>query len=224
MSLDWSLLYWIQNHTVCDLFDLLMPQLTLLGSGGAIWLLAAGGMLCTKKYRRQGVILLVGLAAAVLVGNVCLKNLIARPRPCWRDDSVFMLISVPTDYSFPSGHTLASAIGATVLTKTDRRFGWAAIPIAVIIAFSRLYLFVHFPSDILAGAVLGVIIGEAAYRLGMRRSPARSMTNTPPPGDSLPHKKAPRSAPSRSLDAAPGRVLPVIPPRCASPPPADGWR
>lgn len=171
MSLDWSILYWIQNHTVCDLFDLLMPKLTLLGSGGAIWLLAAGGMLCTKKYRRQGVILLAGLAAGVLVGNVCLKNLIARPRPCWRDDSVFMLISVPTDYSFPSGHTLASAIGATVLTKTDRRFGWAAIPVALIIAFSRLYLFVHFPSDILAGAVLGVIIGEAAYRLGMRRSP-----------------------------------------------------
>lgn len=164
MSLDWSILYWIQNHTVCSLFDLLMSKLTLLGSGGAIWLLAAGGMLCTKKYRRQGVTLLVGLVIGVLVGNVCLKNLIARPRPCWLDNSVFMLISVPTDYSFPSGHTLASAIGATVLTKTNRKFGWAAIPAAIIIAFSRLYLFVHFPSDILAGAVLGVAIGEAVYR------------------------------------------------------------
>ena len=153
---------------MCDLLDLLMPKLTLLGSGGAIWLLAAGGMLCTKKYRRQGVILLAGLAVGVLVGNVCLKNLIARPRPCWLDDSVMMLISSPTDYSFPSGHTLSSVIGATVLTKTDRRFGWAAIPLAAVIAFSRLYLFVHFPSDILAGAILGVIIGEAVYRIGMR--------------------------------------------------------
>lgn len=129
MSLDWSILYWIQSHTVCDLFDLLMPKLTLLGSGGAVWLLAAGGLLCTKKYRRQGVILLAGLAVGVLVGNMCLKNLIARSRPCWLDDSVFMLISMPTDYSFPSGHTLASAIGATVLTKTNRRFGWVAIPL-----------------------------------------------------------------------------------------------
>lgn len=145
-----------------------MPKLTLLGSGGAIWLLAAGGMLCTKKYRRQGVILLAGLAVGVLVGNVCLKNLIARPRPCWLDDSVMMLISSPADYSFPSGHTLSSVIGATVLTKTDRRFGWAAIPLAAVIVFSRLYLFVHFPSDILAGAILGVIIGEAVYRIGMR--------------------------------------------------------
>lgn len=125
-------------------------------------------MLCTKKYRRQGVILLAGLAVGVLVGNVCLKNLIARPRPCWLDDSVMMLISSPTDYSFPSGHTLSSVIGATVLTKTDRRFGWAAIPLAAVIAFSRLYLFVHFPSDILAGAILGVIIVEAVYRIGMR--------------------------------------------------------
>ena len=145
-----------------------MPKLTLLGSGGAIWLLAAGGMLCTKKYRRQGVILLAGLAVGVLVGNVCLKNLIARPRPCWLDDSVMMLISSPADYSFSSGHTLSSVIGATVLTKTDRRFGWAAIPLAAVIVFSRLYLFVHFPSDILAGAILGVIIGEAVYRIGMR--------------------------------------------------------
>ena len=177
MSLDWSLLYWIQSHTVCDLFDLLMPKLTLLGSGGAIWLLAAAIMLCKKKYRRQGVILLAGLAVGVLVGNVCLKNLIARPRPCWMDDSVFMLISVPTDYSFPSGHTLASATGATVLTKTDRRFGWAAIPIAAIIAFSRLYLFVHYPSDILAGAVLGVVIGLAVYHLGMRRYKCHSENN-----------------------------------------------
>ena len=125
-------------------------------------------MLCTKRYRRQGVILLAGLAAGVLVGNVRLKNLIARPRPCWLDDSVTLLIATPTDYSFPSGHTLSSVIGATVLTKTTRKFGWAAIPLAAVIAFSRLYLFVHYPSDILAGAALGVAIGEAVYALGLR--------------------------------------------------------
>lgn len=108
------------------------------------------------------------LSCGVLVGNVCLKNLIARPRPCWLDDSVKLLIPIPTDYSFPSGHTLSSVVGATVLTKTNRRFDWAAIPLAALIAFSRLYLFVHYPSDILAGAVLGVAIGLAVYRVGMR--------------------------------------------------------
>lgn len=90
-------------------------------------------------------------------------------RDCWLDNSVRLLVSSPTDYSFPSGHTLSSAIGAAVLTKTDRRLGWAAIPIAAVIAFSRLYLFVHYPSDILAGAVLGAAIGLAAYRIGTRR-------------------------------------------------------
>lgn len=174
MNPDQTILCWIHDNLSCGLLDLLMPKLTLLGSGGAVWLLAAGGMLCTKKYRRQGAILLAALAAGVLVGNVCLKNLIARPRPCWLDSTVHLLVPSPTDYSFPSGHTLASAIGATVLTRTDRRFGWAAIPIAAIIAFSRLYLFVHYPSDILAGAILGVIIGETLYRLGMRRVSRRS--------------------------------------------------
>lgn len=168
MSLDQSILYWIHDDLSCGVLDMLMPKLTLLGSGGAIWLLAAAIMLCTKKYRRQGVILLAGLAAGVLVGNVCLKNLIARPRPCWLDDSVKLLIPIPTDYSFPSGHTLSSVVGATVLTKTNRRFDWAAIPLAAIIAFSRLYLLVHYPSDILAGAVLGAAIGLAVYRVGMR--------------------------------------------------------
>ena len=151
MGLDWGVLHWIRENLSCGFLDLFMPAVSALGNGGAVWLLSAVCLLCTRKYRRQGVILLAGLAVGVLVGNMCLKNLIARSRPCWLNDSVFMLISVPTDYSFPSGHTLASAIGATVLTKTNRRFGWAAIPLAAIIAFSRLYLFVHFPSDILAG-------------------------------------------------------------------------
>ena len=146
--------------------DFLMPKITLLGNGGAIWILAALILLCTKKYRRQGVLLLVGLIAGVLVGNACLKNLIARPRPCWLDSSVQLLIVNPADYSFPSGHTLSSVIGATGLTKTNRRFGYAAIPLAALIAFSRLYLYVHFPSDVLAAAVLGVALGELVWRCG----------------------------------------------------------
>lgn len=141
MSIDWSILHWVRDVLTCPFLDFLMPKLILLSNGGAVWLLAVG----------------------VLVGNVCLKNLIARPRPCWLDSSVRLLIADPTDYSFPSGHTLSSVIGATILTKTDRRFGYAAIPLAALIAFSRLYLYVHFPSDVLAAAVLGVMIGELAF-------------------------------------------------------------
>lgn len=141
MSIDWSILHWVRDVLTCPFLDFLMPKLILLSNGGAVWLLAVG----------------------MLVGNVCLKNFIARPRPCWLDSSVRLLIADPTDYSFPSGHTLSPVIGATILTKTDRRFGYAAIPLAALIAFSRLYLYVHFPSDVLAAAVLGVMIGELAF-------------------------------------------------------------
>lgn len=166
MSFDWSILHWIQHTLVCPALDFLMPKITLLGNGGAIWLLAAVALLITKKYRRYGVYLLAGLAAGVLSGNVVLKNLIARPRPCWLDTSVQLQIANPTDYSFPSGHTLSSVIGATILTKADRRFGFAAIPLAALIAFSRLYLYVHFPTDILGAVVLGVAIGLAVCAAG----------------------------------------------------------
>ena len=134
--------------------------------GREVWESAAAALLCTKKYRRQGAVLLLGLLCGLLVGNVCLKHLVARARPCWLDESVHLLIASPTDYSFPSGHTLSSTISATILTKADRRFGYAAIPLAVLLAFSRLYLFVHFPSDVLAGAVLGLVIGEVVSRYG----------------------------------------------------------
>lgn len=168
MSLDWTISHSIQTYLTCLALDFLMPRITALGNVGVIWLLAAGGMLCTKKYRRYGVMLIAGLAAAYLLGNVFLKNLFARPRPCWQDPRVSLLIANPQDYSFPSGHTMTSAIGATMLTVANRCFGYAAIPLAVLIAFSRLYLYVHFPSDILAGALIGIAIGLLACRLGRK--------------------------------------------------------
>lgn len=168
MSLDWTILQALRAMTVCPALDFLMPRITALGNAGAIWLVAALAMLCSKKYRRYGVMLLAGLILALLAGNIFLKNFFARPRPCWLDETVPLLIARPSDYSFPSGHTMAAAIGATVLTAADRRFGWAAIPLAVLIAFSRMYLYVHFPSDILAGALLGVAIGVLVLRVGRK--------------------------------------------------------
>lgn len=168
MSFDWAILHWIQNTLACPAMNFLMPKITLLGNGGAVWIVAAGVLLLTKKYRRFGAFLLAGLAIGVLIGNLTLKPLIARPRPCWLDESVTLLIEPPTDCSFPSGHTLSSVIGATVLTKANRKFGLAAIPLAALIAFSRLYLYVHFPTDILGAAVLGAAIGLVTCKAGAK--------------------------------------------------------
>ena len=166
--MDWSVLHALRGALQCPALDFLMPAITRLGSGGAIWLLAAAGLLLSKKYRRYGAAMLGALAAGFLIGNLCLKPLAARPRPCWLEETA-LLIASPSDYSFPSGHTLSSVIGAVMLCAADRRFGWAAVPLAALIAFSRLYLFVHFPSDVLGGAVLGLAVGLTAAALCRRR-------------------------------------------------------
>ena len=167
-SADWSTLHWIQENLRCGVLDALLPRLTLLGEAGAIWIAVAMGLLLTKKYRKYGICLSLALVAGLLICNVGLKNIVARPRPCWLE-SIDLLVKNPKDYSFPSGHTLASVIAATVLTLTDRRFGLIAIPLAALIAFSRLYLYVHFPSDIFASLILGIIIGCCAYFIGTHK-------------------------------------------------------
>lgn len=158
-AFDWDVLYWIQEYMKNAFNDFLMPKLTMLGEVGAVWIIICLILLFTKKYRRGGIMLAVGLLLGVLIGNAVLKNLVARPRPCWLDENIQMLIAIPKDYSFPSGHTLSSVIAATILTKVNKKFAWFAVPLAAVIAFTRLYLFVHFPTDIIAGLVLGIIIG-----------------------------------------------------------------
>lgn len=160
-NIDWNILHGIHNNLSCGFLDFIMPKISLLGNGGAIWLVTSLGLIISPKYRRYGITMLGAIAAGALVGNVCLKPLIARPRPCWVE-SVNLLIKNPTDYSFPSGHTLASVIGAAILTFTNKKWGYVAIPLAILIAFSRLYLYVHFPSDILASLILGGIISFIA--------------------------------------------------------------
>lgn len=157
-NIDWSVLHWIKDTLWCGVMDFLMPNITRLGDGGRIWIAAAIAMIISKKYRKYGIGLLAALAAGMLICDVCMKPLIARARPCWLE-SVPLLIAKPRDYSFPSGHTLLSVIGAYMLTAANRKFGFVAIPLAVLIGFSRLYLYVHFPSDVLAAVVLGTAIG-----------------------------------------------------------------
>ena len=103
--------------------------------------------------------MLAGMLIGLIIGNLLLKNLIARERPCWIDSEISMLIAIPKDYSFPSGHTLSSTISAVVLMRERKYFGIPAIILAILIAFSRMYLFVHFPTDILGGMLLGILIG-----------------------------------------------------------------
>ena len=168
---DWSILHWIRENLRCGALDFLLPKLTLLGEGGAVWIAVGLALLLSKKYRRYGICLLGALVAGLLICNIGLKNLVARPRPCWLE-TIDLLVKNPKDYSFPSGHTWSAVTGVWVATAANRKFGWVAIPLAAALAFSRLYLYVHFPSDILMGALIGAALGILAVVL-QKRLPAK---------------------------------------------------
>ena len=105
----------------------------------------------------------VALLRFGIFGNVIMKNVFARSRPCWIDDSVKMLIKIPKDYSFPSGHTSVSFAGAFAIFLYYKKAGIAAFVLASLIAFSRLYLFVHYPTDVAAGVLIGLLCAAASF-------------------------------------------------------------
>lgn len=165
--MEMEFLYWLQSlHT--PFLDWFMAFITTFGNGGIFWIAVGVVLLCMKKYRKYGLALLLSLLFGLLIGNLGLKPLVMRSRPCWNDPTVPLLISVPKDFSFPSGHSLCSFEGATSLFLMNRRLGAAAYILAALVAFSRLYLFVHFPTDVLAGTLLGILFGVLANKLVMR--------------------------------------------------------
>ena len=157
-----QVLDFIQLNIRNEFLDVLMPVITSLGNGGILWIAIALIFIATKKYRPEGFAMLSALLMHLLVCNIILKPLIARIRPCDINTTVELLIPRPKDYSFPSGHTSASFAAATVILYADRRMGVPAVILAAAIAFSRLYLYVHYPSDVLGGAVLGIAFGALA--------------------------------------------------------------
>ena len=172
--MDWEfvLLDGIQKlHT--PLLTGIMSFITMLGEAGWFWIVLGVLLLCTKKYRHCGTAVLLALLLDWVAANIILKPLVARPRPCWIRDSIELLVRVPKDYSFPSGHTMASFAAAGALFFTERRFGIAALVLAVLMGISRLYFYVHFPTDVLAGMILGFLCGTAGVIL------MKKIKNTP---------------------------------------------
>lgn len=128
-----------------------MPFISMLGNGGILWIIIGLVLAIDPKHRKMAWVLFLALGIEFLLCNVLLKNLFAMPRPCDLNPSVALLIPKPQDYSFPSGHTASSFAAVTVLYLMGvKRWYWALV-LAGLIAFSRMYLDVHFPIDILGG-------------------------------------------------------------------------
>ena len=164
---DLPVLDWIAENMYCAFLDVTMPLITVLGNAGIFWILVAVILLCIPKYRKVGLSMGAALIMGLLICNITLKPLVARPRPYDFQLANFgrtieLLIATPHDFSFPSGHTLASFEAATVLCIHNKKLGIPAMILAALIAFSRLYLYVHYPTDVLFSVFLGLGIGILA--------------------------------------------------------------
>lgn len=158
-QMDLSLLNFLQEHCRTDFLDAFFSIVTTLGNSGIIWIVLSLILICTKKYRRIGILLLIALLIGSVLGEGILKPLIGRARPFYSNTEIDLLITPPSGYSFPSGHSWSSFTAATILCFANRKIGFAALFLAACIAFSRLYLYVHFPSDVLVGILCGIATG-----------------------------------------------------------------
>lgn len=167
MTWEFHFLDAVQRYFQSPFMDSIMPPISALADSGLIWIVLTLILLCTKRFRSAGQASAISLIFMLISGNIILKPLVGRIRPYDVNTAIQLLISAPTDFSFPSGHTFASFACSTALFLEDRRLGVPALILAGLIAFSRLYLYVHYPTDVLAGLLLGI----AAAFLGRRLAP-----------------------------------------------------
>ena len=165
MNIELKILDWFQTlHT--PVLDKFMTSVTKLGNAGIFWIMLTVLFLLIPKMRKTGVVMAAALIIDLLLCNVLLKNLVARTRPYDVNTGIQLLVAKLRDYSFPSGHTAASFASAAALYFVGEKKLWKpALVLACLIAVSRLYLYVHYPTDVLGGVVIGIIAGYLGYRL-----------------------------------------------------------
>jgi undecaprenyl-diphosphatase len=157
--LDEYYLLVIQTKNRSRFLDKSMPFISALDTGGAIWLAIAFFLWNLEQQRKSSLSILFALLCCLVIGNLVCKPLFARQRPCFRFDEKTILRKRPTDPSFPSGHAMSSFAAATCLLSVHPVLFSAALVLATLIAYSRLYLFVHYPSDVLCGMGIGIGLG-----------------------------------------------------------------
>ena len=168
LSVDGAVLRFFQEHIRCGALNPVMKFITVLGDKGAIWLLAGLVLLFIKKYRKQGLTVIICIAACFVVNNIIIKNLVDRPRPFVTFEWLKAIIELPDDASFPSGHACASFAGAYALYKGCGKKTWWVFIGAALIAISRIYVGVHYPSDIIGGAIIGLVCSAVVYKFRER--------------------------------------------------------
>ena len=150
-----------------------MPIITLLGDAGIFWIAVAVLFIFTKKYRKIGIGMMFALMMGLVICNIWLKPTIARIRPYdfqlqYFAKEIPLLAGGMHDFSFPSGHTIASFEAAVVILLGNKKLGIPAMILACLIAFSRLYLYVHYPTDVIVSVILGSILALIGWYLAQK--------------------------------------------------------
>jgi undecaprenyl-diphosphatase len=167
-SIDNNILLFIQENLRSGFLNAVMLFFSGLGTAGLVWIAAGIAMIITKKYRRTGILLLVCLAVTWVLNDLVIKNLVQRPRPYVSLPGLEVLVPLRSDFSFPSGHSSTSFACAFVITRMNGRRWALAYIVAAMIALSRLFVGVHYPSDVLAGALFGTLSAAALSVLALR--------------------------------------------------------
>ena len=165
LTIDGQILIWIQEHLRRAWLTPVMTDITKLGGLGLIWIVICLLLLCFKKTRWAGAAGLLGLIFSLLLNNLCLKRLGARTRPYEVVEGLKLLTAKATDFSVPSGHAGSSFAAATAICCMQKgsRWRWLTLALAILMGFTRLYIGIHYPTDVLAGALTGALCGAAAY-------------------------------------------------------------
>lgn len=165
MQWELAVLDWIQLHLRCGFLDRLMPFVSGLSNHGEIWILLAAVLLLIRRQRAYGLSAACALTLDLIACNLVLKPLIGRVRPFAFRPDLLLLVPPPGDASFPSGHTAASFAAVCALKTAGSPLWKPALTLAIVTAFSRLYLYVHWPTDILGGILLGAAVGWTGAKL-----------------------------------------------------------
>ena len=160
-----NILNFIQENLRSPLMDNIMYLFTSLGENGIIWIIISLVLIFSKKYKHIGIVMLISLTIGLCLGEFLIKNIICRMRPFYVNTDITLFISPPFGYSFPSGHTSSSFSSAFVLSKISKKVGVLAFTLAALISFSRLYFFVHYPTDVLAGILFGISVSYVVCKV-----------------------------------------------------------
>ncbi len=165
-DIDGGILLWLQEHLRNGFLTPVIKGITYLGDHGIIMITACLLLLIIPKTRKLGIMCSISLAMTFLMNNLILKNLVARTRPYEVVEGLSCLVGKQHDYSFPSGHSGAAfAVASVIYSQTPKKVGIPVVILALLIALSRLYVGVHYPSDVLAGIITGCLYGFIAVKL-----------------------------------------------------------